>query len=70
MNKIWVQIPALSLACGALGNCLPSSELSWLSTKEVAQELDAVHKVAIILDNNDDNKIIIIIIILHSYYYF
>lgn len=54
MSKRWVQIPALPLDCGALGSCLPSSELSLLSTKEAAQELNAVYKVVNIRENSNN----------------
>lgn len=54
VSKRWVQIPALPLDCGALGSCLPSSELSLLSTKEAAQELNAVYKVVNIRENSNN----------------
>lgn len=59
-SKRWGQIPALPLDCEALGSCLPSSELTLLSTKEAVQELNAVYKVVNIRENgnngnNDDN---------------
>lgn len=74
VSKRWIQIQALPLDCGTLGSCLPSSELSLLSTKEAVQELDAVCKVVNISENSnngdddddDDNPQLLLLLKCHT----